>query len=266
LRRFSLFLSPDAPAGAAAPAPPAIPPATPERRADLYLDRLLQRHGTAEAALRAVSVEKFTAEDLVAAHEATIKDLRGKIPAEGSIVLPKAEAATFAALKALGTPEEITAKVKRAGDLETTVAQSALDKLAREAATVSGLDPEAFAAHAAAKGLHIEMKDGQVVEKGKAVTKKLPHVRPADDEKAPLVALSEYTSKLPAYDQRALQAVATDPAPTGTAWPAGQQPTAPVTTSGDKVGDYITKLAERGKAKPHPLIPARPAQPVGATP
>jgi hypothetical protein len=229
---------------------------------------MIAQHGSVENALQQTAMRLFAAEDASATAERTITDLRGKLPGDGALVLPKAEAAEYAKVIALKlTPDQIVERVKKAGELEGTVAQTALEKLAREAATAAGLDPEAFAAHAAAKGLHIELKDTPVIEKGKTVTKKLPHVRPAADDKALLVALSEYTSKLPAYDQRALTATGAPgapAAPAGTPWPGGQQPSTPAASTGDRVGDYMAKLAERGKARPNPLIPRQAPQPAAA--
>lgn len=216
------------------------------------------RHGTAESALRAVSAELFTVQDQVATLTTQLTEARGKIPAEGSVVLPKAEADNLAKIRALGTVDEIVAGMKERGELKTQTAANALEKLAREAATALGFDPEAFADHAKTKGLHIEMRDAQVVEAGKTVTKKLPHVRPAADANAPLKVLSEYSAALPAHEQRALKPTAAAPPPTGTLHPV-QSPPPPAGTTGDAVSDYLTKRNALAAARPNPLAPRQPA-------
>jgi hypothetical protein len=255
-------LSPEAPAGAPAPAAPAVPPMTPERRADSYIDRLLQRYQTHEAALRALSVELFASQDQHTADERTIADLRAQVPAAGSVVLPKAEADSLAQLKALGTVDEIVAGMKERGELKAAAQKATADQAHRATAKAAGLDEDAFAAHALRESLETEMRDAQVVEAGKTVTKKVPFVRKAGDPKAPFVAASEYVTALPAHEQRALKPTAAPVAPTPTPWPSGQQPTPP-SAPVDRVGAELQKINDRAKNAPNPLFPAR--APAGAT-
>ncbi|HEV8178555.1 MAG TPA: hypothetical protein VGP44_12830, partial [Gemmatimonadales bacterium] len=201
--RRTLFLHPDAPAQA----PPAIAPVTPERRADDFTARMIAEHGTIEHALRATAGRMFAAQDSLATVTGERDTLRAKLP-EGAVVLPKAEAETFATLKALGTPAEITAKVKRADELETTVATTSAKEQARAVATAGQLDPEAFVDYALRVKLPMELRDVQTTEHGKTVTKKMPFVRNPADEKAAFVPVSDYVGSLPAHEQRALQASA----------------------------------------------------------
>lgn len=245
------------------PALPAVPPASPERRADDFTTRMIAEHGSIENALRATATRMFAAQDSLATVTGERDTLSRRLP-EGSVVLPKAEAESFAKLQALGTPAEIEAKVKKAGELEGTVAATALEKLAKDAAAAAQFDPDAFAAHAAAKGLYIELKDTPVIEAGKTVTKKVPHVRPAANAAAPLVPLTDYAGTLPAFEQRALKATA-PVAPVGPEYPA-QRPTQDSPSTGDKVGDFLAKRNAAARSKPNPLFPARPAtQPVATS-
>lgn len=233
------------------------------------VDRLLQRHGTAEAALAFMASQAITQEDTIEQRDRTISELRAKVPAEGAVVLPKAEAEALAKLKALGTVDEIVAGMKERGDLKTTVSRTEAERTARTAAKASGLDEDAFVAHALRESLHIEMRDTQVEDAGKTVTKKLPFVRPGADATAPLKAIAEYTGALPAHDQRALKAAATSPAGV----PYVEQGLTPITgSSGDPTAAFIAKQSDRAKARPNPLFPARQPtqspgqQPAGATP
>ncbi|HYC32008.1 MAG TPA: hypothetical protein VEB59_06930, partial [Gemmatimonadales bacterium] len=90
-------------------------------------------------------------------------------------------------------------------------------------------------------------------------------VRKAGDDKAPYVAVAEYTGTLPAHEQRALQATAPVPAPTP--YPSQQPTPTGAAAESDRTAAFIAKQQERAKARPHPLIPARPVQqPAGATP
>lgn len=214
--RRSLFLHPDAPAAApAAPAAPAQPAVPPARQLDDLTTRLIAQHGSVENALRQLVTQSITTDTTIADLRREVADFKAKLP-DGSIVLPKTEAENYAKVVALKlTPDEIVTGLKERDALKGETSKHALEKLARESAATAGLDPDAFAAHAQTQGLHIELKDVTVVEKGKSVVKKVPHVRPAADDKAALVPLSDYTTTLPAYDQRALKATAPAPTPTG---------------------------------------------------
>lgn len=246
----SLFRSPEA-AAALAPALPAVPPVSPERRADQYLDRLLARHGSAEAALRAMSGELFAAQDAQATAERTIAELRAKVPADGYVVLPKAEAENFAKLKALGTVDEIQTGMKERDSLKGEVGKTKAERAARDAAAAAGLDADAFVAYALRENLPVEMRDTQVTDKGKTTTKKMPFVQKPGDDKAPWVALGEYTGTLPAHDQRALKAVATAPTPTGT--PYIQQAPSTAGATSNPLDAYI---AQRNAPKQRPAAAA----------
>lgn len=242
-------LSPDAPAGAPAPAAPAVPPIS----VPALTAQLIAQHGSVDNALRHLVLESVTTADTVRAHERTIADLRAKVPADGAVVLPKAEAESLVKLKALGTVDEIVAGMKERGELKAAAEKALADQAHRSTAKAAGLDEDAFAAHALRESLETEMRDAQVVEAGKTVTKKVPFVRKAGDPKAPFVAASEYVTKLPAHEQRALKPTVTPTAPAPTPWPSGQQPTpdAPV----NPVDAYI---ARRNAPRP-------PRQPAAAS-
>lgn len=235
----SHFLHPDAPA---APAPPAIPPVTTEQKVNALTAQLLATHGTVENALRSLVLQSATTEQTIATLTAERDDLRAKLPKAGDVVIPKAEAVEYAKVAALNLkPDELVAKVKQADELQRKDSTRTLTDQARDAASAAGLDPEAFAALAQAKGLHIEMKDLQVLEKGKTVTKKVPHVRPAADDKAALVPVADYTKTLPAFEQRALQATVAPTTPVGSPWIPGQVPTPGSPVNSNATENYLNK-------------------------
>jgi hypothetical protein len=220
------------------PAPPAVPPASPERRADDFTTRMIAEHGTVENALRAVSMRYFAASDAQATAERAAAELRAKLP-DGSLVLPKAEAESFAKLQALGTPAEIEAKVKKAGELEAAVATTTAKEQARAAALAGQVDPDAFVDYALRTKLPIELRDMAVVENGKTVTRKVPYVRNPADDKAAFVPLTDYMGTLPAHEQRALKP--SGPAlVTGVEYPA-QRPTSPTGTTVHPADEYLSR-------------------------
>jgi hypothetical protein len=201
MRIRSLCLSPEA----------ADPPAQKPRVTSA--ETFIARYGTAEAAVAVLLQDLDASQRTAEAHSRALEEAKKQIPGAEKVVLEKKDADELAAYRALNlAPEKVTAVLTERDTLKGEVAKAALERLAKDAAAAAKLDPDAFAAHAATKGLYIELRDGTVTENGKPVQKKIPHVRPAADDKAPLVALSEYTGKLPAYEQRALAAAPSAPA------------------------------------------------------
>lgn len=243
----SHFRSPDV-----ALAPPAIPPVTSERRADDFTARMIAEHGTVENALRAVATRMFAVQDSLATVTSERDTARGQLPKAGDLMLPKAEAAEYAKVVALNLkPDEIVAKVKQADDLQRKDSTRTLADTAKEAGKDHGYDQDGLAAMATAKGLHLEPKDVLVSENGKAITKKVWHVRPASDAAAQLVPVTDYVAKLPAFEQRALAATPVAPVtPVGSPWVPGQVPTPAGGNPNDFTGAYI---ARRNAPKAQPV-------------
>jgi hypothetical protein len=252
----SLFLSPDGDPATVTPKPRVSSAET-----------FIARYGSAEAAVAVLLQELDASNRTAEGHARVIEEQKKQIPGADKVVLEKKDADELTAFRALKlAPEKITEVISERDTLKGTVAAAALAVQAREGASAAGLDPDGWAAHVARAGLVQEMRDVQVVDKGKTVTKKVPHVRPGNDEKAPFVPASDYVAKLPAYEQRALSATAVAPTPTTTAQPyPNQQPTPASGSAGDKAGEFLNQFNERGKAKPNPLIHRPAPQPAAAT-
>ncbi len=259
--RFFRSLALDAGAAPGQAAPPAVPPPNPERRADDFTTRMIAQHGTVEHALRAVALRLFTAEDAAAGLTAQVDQYKARLP-EGAVVLLKAEAEKVATLKALGTVEAIVAGMKERDTLRSTVTAAEQDTAFRALATAAQVDPEAFVALARAKGWVGELRDGPVVEHGKTVTKKIPHVRPASDEKAPFQPVGEVVKALAPHEQRALALAPTGAhSPGPTPHPAERPtPTTGTPSGDDEAGHFMAQAQAARDARPNPMIP-RPVPP-----
>lgn len=242
------------------PAKPAVPP---ERKVDDFTTRMIAQHGTIESALRATAMRLFTAEDSVSGLTAAVDQYKAKLP-DGSIVLTKEAAAGWTKLQDLKlTPDQIIERVQKYPTLESSIAERDAEQLYRQAAPLAGLDPDAFADHAKTKKLHVELRDATVKENGKDVTKKLPHVRPAADDKAPLVLATEYVGTLAAHEQRALKPGGpTTTTTTATPYPESR-PTPAGGASGDAVKDFIARRNQTAESRPNPFAP--PRQPAAAS-
>jgi hypothetical protein len=265
---FPPHLSPDAPAGA--PAPPAVPPLTPERRQQSLVDRLMQRHGSTEAALAFLATANITQEDRIETLNAENKAYREKLP-EGSTVISAAEAKNLEKLKALGTIDQIVAGFEEGKTLKAEKVERETREGAKTLAKAAGADEEAFAEHYTGRKLKGEVRNVETVEHGQKVTKGLLYVQAGDKE--PWVSWSEYLTKLPAHEQRALTPVPTQGQPprpgqppvAGVPFPVITPPARPgEAPSGDPVNDYMTKRNAVAAAKPNPILGPRPQAPAKA--
>ncbi len=250
----SLCLSPEAVAAAGAPAA-AAPAASPAARVNSLVERAIQRHGSAENALSVLMAQNVTLEDQSLADRQTITDLRGKVPdPEKMVVLPKERADLFNKFEALKlSPEDITKGLAERDTLKGTVHTHGVEKLSREGAPAIGFDPDATAGLIASKALHVELREIEVevdkAGKKEKVKQKVPFVRPSADEKAQLQPLTEYAKTLPAFEQRALQAVATT---TTTATPGTPYPESRPTPQGDGKSDVVSTV-KANLEKKYPL-------------
>lgn len=114
-------------------------------------------------------------------------------PADGTVVLTAEEAKRWEALQKIeGDPADIAKRLERGAQAETELTEFRSRELDREAAEAVGYKATVLSDLRKTKGLAMEMRDAVVEEKGKKVTKKLPHVRPSADEKAQWTPLREY--------------------------------------------------------------------------
>jgi len=247
---------PEAPAAAVA-APPAptlaTPPAAPPpAKVDKKIEHLINRHGSAEAALATIASQLVGYEIAQEQNEAAFKQLRERIPAEGTVVLTPEQKKQWDAFQALKlTPEQVVETVKERDTLKGTVHTHGIEKLAREAAPNIGYDPEATVDLITGKQLHVELREVEVeVDKNgkkEKVKQKHPFVRPAADERAQLVALTEYAKTLPAFEQRALQAAAPEKSgtATSTATPYPESRPTPVDGNATSVDTIMKSVRDR---------------------
>jgi len=108
---FPYLLAPDgggggAPAGGDDPEPDRPEnPTAPGGRLDP--ERLKAKHGSAEAALQVLAMKLDQVEGDNASYRQQLKDVKSKLPAEGSVVLTGEQAATWQAYQELGKPDEL---------------------------------------------------------------------------------------------------------------------------------------------------------------
>lgn len=127
---------------------------------------------------------------------AEVERLQGMIPAAGAIVLTGDDATAWPKFKALNlAPDKISEALKETDSLRAKITERDKADVLTRAADAMGYKPSAFVKIAAAEGLHIEFKDVQVKDDDKTVTKSLPHVRKANDEKASLELLDTYAER-----------------------------------------------------------------------
>lgn len=234
----SLYLSPEG--------DPAL--VAPTRRVT-SMDTFMARFGTPEAAVSAALQDLDAVQRTLDTTKNLLDETKLKVPGAGKVVLEQKDADELTAFRALKLDaKDITKAIAERDTLKGTVAAADLAVHARAGAGAAGLDPDGWSDHVARVGLVQEMRDVTTTEKGKSVTKKMPFVRPANDDKAVFAPASEYVAKLPAHEQRALAATAAPTAPTLVLAHA-QQPTPTASQQTDPTSAYI---ARRNAPKPQP--------------
>jgi hypothetical protein len=191
--------------------------------------------------------------------EAEVGRLGALVPAQGAVVLKPEEAKDWDIFKALGKADDVKKQLEELPALRTTVSTAERSKQASDVARLLGWVPEATA-EVLGKGLVVSLVDGKNA-KGEAV--KVPHVRPANDEKAATVPLTDWVKTNAAHLTPALTAtggssghsqMTTPPAP----FPVLSAGGIPAAT-GDPVADFAKQAQAARDARPNPLIPPRTA-------
>jgi hypothetical protein len=142
--------------------------------------------------------------------------------------------------------------------LRTTVTDAQRKTGATEAAALLKWNPDATSGLVLDKGLVVSLVDGKDKD-GKAI--KVPHVRPANDEKAATVPLEDWVKTNAAYLTPALSATG---GTSGTQSGTSTTPVIPFVTqsaggsaaaTGDPVADFASKAQAARDAMPNPFFP-----------
>lgn len=184
--------------------------------------------------------------------------LAALVPASGAVILTGDDAMAWPKYKALNlAPDKITAALTERDTLATQLANRSRREIAVDAAEKLGYKPTVLADLITTKGLHVEMKDVTEKQDGKSVTTKVPHVRPAADEKAAFETLEAYVGRELKDYLPALTAVAAGEEVEGESdedlvgagkggveFPAQRNGRAPITPSRDKQLDRARSTGE----------------------
>jgi hypothetical protein len=191
---FRLLLDPQGGDGNGAPTP------APVDLAAMLKNLLNEKHGGDPTALaRDLLAKNQELEKDNRRYRAKIKDLGGKQPEEGGLVLSKDDAAKWPLYLALGEPDALKASLDSGSAAVAKLEGIGRAETFRKAALLGGYNPDVFADLADAKGLQIEFK--QETRDGKAVEVAL--VRGEGDSRTPLGEFveSSFSHYLPALKQ-----------------------------------------------------------------
>ena len=109
------------------------------------LARLIQRLGTADAAAAELHRENYQLRDQRRTLKAEVDQLKGKVPAEGTVVLTAEQAAHWNQYQQLGKPEEITKGLESGkAAMEAAAKRDRADQVSQAAKAV-GYQPEVLA-------------------------------------------------------------------------------------------------------------------------
>jgi hypothetical protein len=184
------------------------------------------------------------------------------VPAQGSVVLTAADAQLFNEYKALGKVEDLKKTSTELPALRDRIAAQERVTEATKAAELLGWNAAATVGLVGDKGLVVLFVDGKDAA-GKDA--KIPHVRPANDEKAATKPLADWQKENAAYMTAALTAKGTTTSQNNgtpfTPQASGTTPPAPA----NPVDAFIAEQAKARSAAPNPLFPKPAAAAAGVT-
>lgn len=259
---------------------------------DADVKKLIARYGSADAALKAlgkdnakyrkklrgvrdgehVTVESSELRDQLRDLEEENKDMARRLEGipPGAVILTGEDAKAWPAFKALNlTPEKVQEAVKQRDELQGQLSARDRDAAISEFAKKNGLNETVLADQVRLRNLHVEMKEVTVTDKdGKTETRKVPHVRPAADDKAALEPITAYIERdLKEYPGLRTQGGSGSGSGTtggaqGVPYPE-QKSGASGGTAGSTIDKHIREQNERAAARPNPL--RRPAAGMAST-
>lgn len=222
---------------------------------------LIKRHGHPLRALATLATENHSYRERHREDQEAIKDLKGKLPTDGSVAVPKGEAALLEDYKALGALDEVKKKVQEHGDLvefkDSTLESRKMDQVAGlmdwKGSVLNDL--------AKAKGFTVTTKTEKVKEGDETKEVPVPYAVRKDPEsgKTVEVKLEEFaTNELVDYIPSLKREEDGGTQDQGrTPWPG---PSTQKTQDGGKPGGLVDKHLEKkkerekGKAKGNPLL------------
>ncbi len=205
-------------------------------------ERLVQRQGGADAAAFLLYQENHSYREKLRQAEQQLRDLQGKLPGEGTVILDADKAKTWEAYLALGAPDE----VKKVRDEYNGLKREAHFRTIAEA---HGFNPVVLAGLPGAADLTIEL--GEETLNGN--TNKVAYVVQADGKK---IALPDYAKQTWGPFLPALQAAPAQQSGQGKGTPFVRQQTgnggvAPA----NKVEEWREKQRKAQEGKKNPLMP-----------
>lgn len=245
-----------------------------QRRTDAVqgiTDRLVAKYGTLEAALTVLAGENYEYRDTLRAQSDELASLRKKVPADGALVLTADQKKVWDAIVASGVPiEKVAERIKRAGELETQLAEADFVRLVDEGAATMKYNATVLRSLLKDKGYTLEVRD-MLQADGKTI--KFPFVRKAGDDKAAWEKLDvaaerdfkEFLPALKANPQGGNAGGGGGSSATGTSSVSHEMPTQSSSASSQGGGNgtsVVDQQIARNKSrseKPNPLRPAAAA-------
>jgi hypothetical protein len=139
-------------------------------------DALVAKHGDPTSALRVLMAENYDYRD-------KLRDLKAKLPADGSVVLAGDDAKAYARYKALGDPKDLEKAVTERDHFREEADGFRREKLHGEAAKLHGFKSSVLSRLVTTDGLELVILDGKD-KVGKPA--KSAHVKGEGDKTTPL--------------------------------------------------------------------------------
>lgn len=223
------------------PLPPAPPPAPPPADPNAGVQALIARHNNdLMRVIDALYSENYSYREKNRTLKEQVKDLEGKAPKDGAVVLTKAEADLLEAYKALGEPELLKTSLSERDQIKGELGALRKESVLRDVAETAGFKLPVL--KTLAGNLDFEIKE--VERDGKKT--RTAFVKNGEGEKA----LADYAKEawpdfLPALSAQPAQSA-------GTPFPAQSAGGTP--PAGGVLEDFKKKSQESRSSQPNPLV------------
>lgn len=157
------------------------------------VQRLIERAGGANEAVMTLLSENAQYRERLRVKAQELEAEKKRVP-EGAVVLSGDELTAYQSYQALGTPDELKTAKQKLAEAETELFTERRNVRLRDAATITGFDPEvldSLARTADGTLIDFELIEAEVERDGKRVKERVPHVKVGDTS----TRLTEYAEQ-----------------------------------------------------------------------
>lgn len=165
------------------------------KRPESYIDRMVLKHGSMNAALKAMAIKNIKLDEANAALTAENEGLK-PFAAKDAVILTGDDKKKWDAVKAIPLAgDKIAERIKKADELETKDTATERAKKIGEIAATANMNGDVLTPLLTQFSLDVEARPVTIVKDGKSETKQVAHIRKAGDANAAWEPLADFIAK-----------------------------------------------------------------------